>query len=92
MKGEKYLPSNGSEGDCFTETYCVVCRRGIMFRNHSAKTDCEIFKKAFITGSFVKQWVYNENNEPVCTSFRHYQTKQIQSKHKQCNDPKLFEL
>ena len=90
MKGELYLPSNGSEGECFIATFCEVCRKGACFRIVKAKSGCAIFDKAFFSGKHVKQWVYDENNYPVCTSFIHYQEKRPGIKKSKNEQPTLF--
>jgi hypothetical protein len=90
MKIGKYLPSNGTEEEIFIGEYCEICKHGMMFRDHRVKTSCKIFMKAFITGEYVNQWVYSDDNIPICTRFIHYQAKRPKSKPKDSNQPTLF--
>lgn len=59
-KPKKYLPSNGSEGIIFMYQFCFQC---------SKEKRCPILTKTMI-GEQVDQWIYNENDIPVCTSFK----------------------
>ena len=57
--GNQYYPSNGSEGSSFMDEFCDNCY----------KCDgCSILLKVLI-GERVKQWIYDDNANPVCTSF-----------------------
>jgi hypothetical protein len=54
-----YLPSNGTDGVWFTQKYCDKCYK---------ESQCTILTNAYCGGQ-PKQWIYDENNHPVCTSF-----------------------
>lgn len=56
---KNYMPSNGSEGCWFMSIYCDKCYK---------KNSCTILSKSLV-GNQPKQWIYNENNKPTCTSF-----------------------
>ena len=72
MKNKLYMPSNGSEGDCFINKWCANCRNDSTFRIENGNTICDILTRSFIKHN-VKQWVYI-NNIPTCTSFVFYKT------------------
>lgn len=73
--GDSYQPSNGSEGQGFTESWCNQCEREREYR----ESECEDYKKACdILGAsmrysikdpdYPKEWIYKDG-KPVCTAF-----------------------
>lgn len=58
MKVENYFPSNGTEGMEFIEKYCDNCYK---------EKFCTILTGSMI-GKEPKQWIYDENGIPYCTS------------------------
>jgi hypothetical protein len=56
---KKYYPSNGTEGMIFTDNNCNNCYK---------MNNCSILINSF-AGKQPKQWIYNEENKPFCTSF-----------------------
>ena len=59
LSGTKYIPSNGTEGMIFMAEFCDKC-----YKRHS----CTILTKSLI-GQQPKQWVYDDEDKPTCTSF-----------------------
>lgn len=71
---KKYCPSNGTEGSWFCETFCMNCIHGKYEHTQDlADNPCEILSASFLYDikdtEYPKQWVYDANNEPTCTSF-----------------------
>lgn len=56
---KNYMPSNGTEGDIFFDNYCYKCYK---------EKQCTILTNSLM-GKRPKQWIYDENNNPTCTSF-----------------------
>lgn len=56
---KNYYPSNSTEGFAFQALYCEKCYK---------ERNCTILFNA-MAGKEPKQWVYNANGEPTCTSF-----------------------
>ena len=63
-----YFPSNGTEGMAFQEMNCQLCAKDTQLRG--GKTYCTILSGSMINPPPVKQWIYNEDKEPTCTSFK----------------------
>jgi hypothetical protein len=55
---QNYYPSNSSDGDYFYNLNCANCHK---------KSNCSILNRAMI-GIKPKQWVFSEDNKPICTS------------------------
>ena len=73
--GQKYRPSNGTEGDMFTEKFCENCVRegdGDKFESF-----CEIAAKSFAFDidepGYPPEWQYGPDGQPVCTAFERRQ-------------------
>ena len=58
--GKPYVPSNGTEGDMFMSRWCHRCIK---------ESGCTILTGSMF-GASPKQWRYDGNGEPECTSFR----------------------
>ena len=54
-----YMPSNASEGFIFMALFCEKCYK---------EPKCKILPRT-MAGVQAKQWVYNSDDEPTCTSF-----------------------
>lgn len=71
---EKYLPSNGTEGDIFFDGWCSKCARDRSMRDGVSVEDCDgdelcdIIARAFFRGE-VDEWIYGPDGEPMCTAF-----------------------
>ena len=71
--GTPYQPSNGTEGEGFTEGLCAHCKRDRAFRrNPDAEEGCDILSRtmAFSIGDaeYPKEWIW-KGGEPTCTAF-----------------------
>lgn len=72
--GESYRPSNGSEGEGFTERYCDRCERDARYREtHDGRDGCQILAASMLfdfgSPDYPKEWVYGSNCKPTCTAF-----------------------
>jgi hypothetical protein len=70
---EKYRPSNGSEGECFFESWCRQCARDRSMREGEPIEECDDDELCdIIARSYrgdVDEWVYGPDGEPMCTAF-----------------------
>jgi hypothetical protein len=65
--GEKYMPSNGTEGMSFEEDHCMQCIN--CDPNPSGKKQCKIWFSAINSWpQGIPQWVYRDG-KPTCTNF-----------------------
>ncbi len=61
MKTQKqFYPSNGTEGALFELNNCDNCYK---------RSGCTIKRNAYF-GVKPKQWIYNSENKPICTSLQ----------------------
>jgi hypothetical protein len=64
--GDKYRPSNGSEGECFMAEFCERCSKD------SEKRPCGILGRTMAFDvedpQYPKEWQYQANG-PICTAF-----------------------
>ena len=72
---KRYRPSNGTEGCCFIETYCMNCIHEKF--SHTYNDDdkkCDILSRTMIyeinEKEYPEEWQYDENNRPCCTAFK----------------------
>lgn len=60
----KYRPSSGTEGMWFMDNWCANC---------AAKNICRIIARTMAYDKddpkYPKQWIYDNEGDPVCTSF-----------------------
>lgn len=79
--GEKWRPSNGTEGDLFFASWCFQCARD---RSMSEGADydelddgdvCEIIPRTFLhdvdAPEYPIEWQYGTDGQPCCTAFHH---------------------
>jgi len=74
-----YFPSNGTEGDYFTDKWCANCRKATSLRSREGKTYCPILTKSLVEGFPIKQWIYKEG-KATCTSFVDYRACKVKIK------------
>lgn len=80
--GEKYRPSNCTEGDCFFAAWCSKCARDNLLREDTAFEQCldgdegdlcEIIGKTFehdvSDPVYPVEWQYGKDGQPCCTAF-----------------------
>lgn len=70
--GEKYRPSNGTEGQLFMDWFCDRCKRDAAFRDGSGDS-CPIVADAFTFNvsdpKYPAEWQYGTDGQPCCTAF-----------------------
>ena len=80
--GQKYRPSNGTEGDHFFTAWCCKCARDNHLREDTAFEDCldgvdgdlcEIIDRTFMydvsDAKYPAEWQYGKDGQPCCTAF-----------------------
>ena len=77
--GEKYQPSNGSEGDMFFNAWCCQCQRDKAMREGCDIDECDDNERcdiiartmAFRTDDdeYPPEWQYGKDGQPCCTAF-----------------------
>lgn len=77
--GQKYQPSNGTEGECFFDSWCRQCARDRSMREGDDFDDCDDDEVCGIIANtmaynpedeeYPKEWQYGENGQPRCTAF-----------------------
>jgi hypothetical protein len=76
--GQKYQPSNGSEGEIFFDAWCCGCARDLAMSQGKPIEECDDSQKCDILGrSFLKidhpeyptEWQYGKDGQPCCTAF-----------------------
>ena len=67
--GDKYQPSNGSEGSAFESMFCNKCTK----EDELHQIFCDVHTAALILmpdePDYPKEWVYAEDGYPTCTAF-----------------------
>tara|TARA_Y100000310_G_scaffold250368_1_gene256569 strand:+ start:1538 stop:1840 length:303 start_codon:yes stop_codon:yes gene_type:complete len=69
--GEKYQPSNGTEGHIFMEGFCFRCALD-NFDEDSGKGGCDILARSFLpieAEEYPGEWQYGDDGQPKCTAF-----------------------
>jgi len=65
-------PSNGTEGMIFTDKYCMNCIN--CDPNPNGKKQCMILCNSMAYSindkEYPKEWVYDENDKGICTSYQ----------------------
>lgn len=76
--GQKYQPSNGSEGEIFHDGWCCQCARDLAMSEGMPIEECDDNQKCEILGrSFLRiddpeyptEWQYGKDGQPCCTAF-----------------------
>lgn len=66
--GQKYRPSNGTEGDCFFEAWCWQCAS-----DQSVPEGCQIIGATMAYDvndpDYPQEWQYGKDGQPCCTAF-----------------------
>lgn len=64
--GQKWRPSNGTEGEIFISSWCFECQR-------DSEQDCPIVAATFIYDvddeKYPQQWQYGADGQPKCTEW-----------------------
>jgi hypothetical protein len=77
--GQKYQPSNGTEGECFISVWCGECardkslREGAPFEECDDNERCDIVTKTMVydvkDSEYPHEWQYGPDGQPRCTAF-----------------------
>ncbi len=77
--GEKYRPSNGTEGDFFFSAWCCKCQRDKSMREGCDVNECDDNERCDIIGNtmcfdveddeYPKEWQIGKDGQPCCTAF-----------------------
>ncbi|PKO49044.1 MAG: hypothetical protein CVU31_02685 [Betaproteobacteria bacterium HGW-Betaproteobacteria-4] len=77
--GEKYRPSNGTEGDLFFAAWCGKCQRDKAMREGCAIEECDDSERCDLIAStmmfdidepgYPTEWQYDKTGQPSCTAY-----------------------
>lgn len=77
--GQKYQPSNGTEGEFFFSAWCAHCARDKSMSDGKDIDACEDDETCEIIGAtmcfnvedqeYPKEWVYGLDGQPMCSAF-----------------------
>lgn len=71
-KGQKYRPSNGTEGCMFMEAWCEQCQKDT-YQETPADFGCEILARTMAFDindeEYPAEWQYSSDGQPICTAF-----------------------
>ena len=77
--GDKYRPSNGTEGECFFAAWCRNCQRdkamreGVDIEECDDNERCDIIANTFAYDvedqEYPVEWQYGKDGQPRCTAF-----------------------
>lgn len=75
--GQKFQPSNGTEGMIFTEAFCERCiHEKFVHTGEYGDLQCEIFSNTMLYNvndkEYPQEWQYNEKGWPVCTKWKYW--------------------
>ncbi len=67
-----YQPCNGTEGDWFISKWCGTCVKEAVSENAQQQCDIVFLSMSYSIGDaeYPKQWVYSDNDEPMCTAYK----------------------
>ena len=73
--GDKFQPSNGTEGMVFDEVFCERCWYDAKYRRtQDGRDGCEILCSVMAydikDDRYPNEWVYDGDGWPTCTAFR----------------------
>lgn len=75
--GEKFQPSNGTEGMIFMEAFCDHCiHEKFCHTGEHGDLQCEILSNTMLYGvndkEYPQEWQYNAEGWPVCTKWKYW--------------------
>jgi hypothetical protein len=74
MNTKLYRPSNGTEGDWFTDKHCMRCIH--CDPDPDGAKQCKILCASLVysvhEAGYPTEWVYDEKEQPTCTSYQHW--------------------
>lgn len=66
--GQKFRPSNGTEGQIFIGSWCFQCARDA---NHDCPIVAATFRYTVEEAEYPQEWQYGPDGQPLCTAFVH---------------------
>lgn len=77
--GQKYRPSNGTEGEIFMGNWCCKCQRDKSMREGADFDECDDDERCDLIANtmcydveddeYPKEWTYGNDGQPCCTAF-----------------------
>lgn len=71
--GERYMPSNGTDGQCFIEEWCCNCQRDRSLRDGVELDECDDDEKCEIVAASFRdeavEWRELEDGRCICVAF-----------------------
>ena len=77
--GEKFRPSNGTEGELFYRAWCYGCQRDKAMREGCDVAECDDNERCEIIADtmcfdvddpqYPSEWQYGKDGQPCCTAF-----------------------
>lgn len=71
-EAKKYQPSNGSEGEWFTDEYCWRCQN--CNPDPEGEKQCEILGRTLALSindpDYPSEWTFDKNDKPICTAHK----------------------
>lgn len=77
--GQKYRPSNGTEGGIFITSWCCKCQRDKAMREGKDTDECDDSELCYIIDKtfaydvedheYPVEWQYDKDGQPICTAF-----------------------
>lgn len=77
--GQKYQPSNGTEGECFRAAWCEQCARDKAMNGEKDFDSCDESELCSIVintmawdvddEEYPREWQYGKDGQPCCTAF-----------------------
>ena len=64
--GNKWRPSNGTEGEIFIDSWCGECKRD---KNQNCPILAATFAHAVTDEAYPKEWQYGDDGQPKCAAF-----------------------
>lgn len=79
IAGQKYRPSNGTEGMIFDDAWCSHCKRDAAWRIDEQSADpCPILSDSFAYEvdalEYPTEWQFDADGQPCCTAFEDINT------------------
>lgn len=74
--GQKWRPSNGTEGEIFIESWCAKCKRDAAYQaDPDHANSCPIVAHSLCFDisdpEYPTEWQYGADGQPKCTAFEH---------------------
>lgn len=73
--GKSFMPSNGTEGDCFTSAFCDRCiNEKFTHTQKHGDAQCDIYSRSIIywytdDPRYPSEWKFNADGWPICEAW-----------------------